>query len=164
MQTVKAIIALPGRQEGSVFQVDEDSAKVLVERGHVELVDESGESGGLFTTASTRRSGAAVTQVVAADYPEQPQIVGEPVVDGADGEPGEVADGDGNAHTELPAPAGDFVDGVIKVDTVTVTRASNKADLVAYAVGKVKHDDGSDYTQAELESLSKPDLVAKLGL
>lgn len=164
MQTVKALIALPGRQEGSVFQVDDDSATVLVERGHVELVDEAGESGGLFTTSSTRRSGAAVTQVVAADYPEQSQVEGEPVADDADGEAGEVVDGDGNAHTELPAPAGDVVDGVTKVEAMTVTRSSNKVDLVAYGVGKVKHDDGTDYTQAELESLSKPDLVDKLGL
>ena len=162
MQTVKALIALPGRQEGSVFQVDDDSATVLVERGHVELVDEAGESGGLFTTSSTRRSGAAVTQVVAADYPEQ--VEGEPVADGEAGDAGEVVDGDGNAHTELPAPAGDVVDGVTKVETVTVTRSSNKVDLVAYGVGKVKHADGTDYTQAELESLSKPDLVDKLGL
>lgn len=164
MQTVKALIALPGRQEGSVFQVDEDSAKVLAERGHVELVDESGESGGLFTTASTRRSGAAVTQVAAADYPEQPHVEGEPVDDDAEGEAGEVTGGDGVAHTELPAPTGEAVDGVVKVETVTVTRASNKADLVAYGVGKVKHDDGTDYTAAELESLPKPELVAKLGL
>lgn len=162
MQTVKALIALPGRQEGSVFQVDDDSATVLVERGHVELVDEAGESGGLFTTSSTRRSGAAVTQVVAADYPEQ--VEGERVADDADGDAGEVVDGDGNTHTELPAPAGDVVDGAAKVETVTVTRSSNKVDLVAYGVGKVKHDDGTDYTQAELESLSKPNLVDKLGL
>ncbi|WP_061003579.1 hypothetical protein [Mycolicibacterium mucogenicum] len=162
MQTVKALIALPGRQEGSVFQVDDDSATVLVERGHVELVDEAGESGGLFTTSSTRRSGAAVTQVVAADYPEQ--VEGERVADGEAGETGEVVDGDGNTHTELPAPAGDVADGAAKVETVTVTRSSNKVDLVAYGVGKVKHADGSNYSQAELESLSKPDLVDKLGL
>ncbi|MCT7372690.1 hypothetical protein [Mycolicibacterium llatzerense] len=154
MQTVKALIALPGRQEGSVFQVDEDSAKVLAERGHVELVDEAGESGGLFTTASTRRSGAAVTQVAAADYPEQPDgddVELAPLPDGAQLLPPAVADADGFVRTEGVAIG-------------NVTKASNKADLVAVAVGKVKHDDGTDYTAAELESLPKPELVAKLGL
>ena len=148
MQTVKALKALPGRQEGSVFSVDESSAKVLQERGDVEFVEGTIESGGLFVR-STARSGA-VTQVAEADYPEQPgeQVVGEPV------ELGEVVDGDGVTHTgTLPAELGQ------------PTKNSNKADLVAYAARQGLADDtGSVYSEAELESLSKPELVAKLGL
>ncbi|GJJ23736.1 hypothetical protein [Mycolicibacterium mageritense] len=146
MQTVKAIKALPGRQEGAVFQVDEVSAEALRERGDVEFVDEAPEAGGLFTRNTTRRSGAAVTQVAAADYPEQ--VVGEPA-EGQEGEAAEVVDGDGATHSGvLPAP----------------TRNANKADLVAFAAGKVTHDDGTAYTEAELESLTKPELADKLGL
>ncbi|KLI05790.1 hypothetical protein [Mycolicibacterium senegalense] len=147
MQTVKALKALPGRQEGSVFSVDESSAKVLKERGDVEFVEGTIESGGLFVR-STARSGA-VTQVAEADYPELPeQVVGEPV------ELGEVVDGDGVTHTgTLPAELGQ------------PTKNSNKADLVAYAARQGLADEaGNVYSEAELESLSKPELVAKLGL
>lgn len=144
MQTVKATKALPGRQEGSVFSVDEASAKVLKERGVVEFVKDPAESGGLFVR-STTRSGA-VTQVAEADYPQQ--IVGEPA-EGETGERAEVVDGDGVTHTELGQP----------------TKASNKADLVAYAARQGLADEtGNVYSEAELESLSKPELVAKLGL
>lgn len=139
MQTVKALKPLPGRQEGSVFSVDEDSAKVLQERGEVEFVDDATESGGVFVRSTTRRSGAAVTQVAAADYPEQTAPAEDETA------PADEAAGD----TAEPA---------------AVTRASNKADLVAYAVGKLKHDDGTDYTEAEIEGLSKPELVAALKL
>ncbi|WP_095533814.1 hypothetical protein [Mycobacterium aquaticum] len=151
MQTVKAKKALPGRQEGSVFKVDEASAKVLKERGDVEFVDETAESDGLFVPSTTRRSGAAVTQVAPADYPEQ--VVGEPA-EGQEGDAAEVVDGDGKVLGELP------------VESAVPTRNANKSDLVAYAYahGKVKHDDGTGYTEAELESLTKPELVDKLGL
>ena len=139
MQTVKAVKPLPGRHEGAVFTVDEASAAVLKERGDVEFVDDTPESGGLFVR-STARSGASVTQVAEADYPEQP-------------ERGEVVDGDGVTHTELPAELGQ------------PTKASNKADLVAYAARQGLADEtGNVYSEAELESLSKPELVAKLGL
>ncbi|MDM2446220.1 hypothetical protein PP556_14495 [Mycobacteroides abscessus] len=149
MQTVKALKALPGRQEGSVFSVDESSAKALQERGDVEFVEGSIESGGLFVR-STARSGA-VTQVAEADYPEQ--VVGEPA-EGEEGERAEVVDGDGVTHTgTLPAELGQ------------PTKASNKADLVAYAARQGLADEtGNVYSEAELESLSKPELIAKLGL
>lgn len=140
MQTVKAINALPGRQEGAVFSVDEASAKVLKERGDVEFVEDDAKSGGLFVR-STTRSGA-VTQVAEADYPEQP------------GDQGEVVDGDGVTHT-----------GVLPAELGQPTKASNKADLVAYAARQGLADEaGNVYSEAELESLSKPELVAKLGL
>lgn len=141
MQTVKALKPLPGRQEGSVFSVDEDSAKVLQERGDVEFVDDAAESGGVFVRSTTRRSGAAVTQVAAADYPEQTA-------------PAE----------DQTAPADESAGDTAEPAAAAVTRASNKADLVAYAVGKLKHDDGIDYTEAEIEGLSKPELVAALKL
>ncbi|OCB46708.1 hypothetical protein A5721_10985 [Mycobacterium vulneris] len=145
MQTVKAIKALPGRQEGAVFSVDEASAKVLKERGDVEFVEDDAKSGGLFVR-STTRSGA-VTQVAEADYPEQ--IVGEPA-EGQTGDRGEVVDAaTGEPIAELSQP----------------NKASNKADLVAYAARQGLADEtGNVYSEAELESLSKPELVAKLGL
>lgn len=47
-----------------------------------------------------------------------------------------------------------------------VTKRSNKGDLVAAALaaGTVTHDDGTPLTEAELESLDKAELVAKLNL
>ncbi|WP_319456867.1 MULTISPECIES: hypothetical protein [unclassified Mycobacterium] len=149
MQTVKAVKAMPGRQEGSVFQLDENSAKVHKERGNVEFVDDDApEAGGVFVRAKTRLSGAAVTQVAAADYPEQ--VVGEPA-EGEQGEAGAVVDGNGDTHTgHVPAE---------------VSKASNKADLVAYAARLGLADEsGNVYSEAELESLSKAELVDKLGL
>ncbi|MCG5431239.1 hypothetical protein LV457_02905 [Mycobacterium sp. MYCO198283] len=69
MQTVKAKKALPGYTEGSVFQVDENSAAVLKERGDVEFVEDSAltAAGGAFNV-NTSRNGA-VTQLVEADPP-----------------------------------------------------------------------------------------------
>jgi hypothetical protein len=126
VQTVKAVKALAGYQEGDVFSVDEGSAAVLKERGDVEFVtDEAPEAGGLGVRATTRRSGVAITQVAEADYPEQPA---------ADTESGP-------------------------------TKSSNKADLVAFAATQGLADEsGNVYSEAELEALSKADLVAKLKL
>lgn len=142
MQTVKAIKALPGRQEGSVFKLDENSARVHKERGNVEFVDddEAPEAGGMFVRTTTRRSGAAVTQVAAADYPET----------GDTDESGE-AEGQVTETADVPGEG-------------EVTKSSTHAKLVAAARGNLKHDDGSDLTDAEVESLTKGELVAKLGL
>ena len=143
MQTVKAKKALPGWREGSVFQVDEASAAVLEKRGDVEFVDDTAVDP-TFTTHTGGNGSMAVTQVIAADYPDQPAAPAE----GEKGEAAVVVDGDGVAHT----------------DVLPVTKASNKADLVAHAEGKVFGDDGQPLTEAELESLTKADLVDKLGL
>ncbi len=146
MKTVKATKALPGRAEGSVFQVDEASAAVLKERGVVELVEEGTEAGGVFTRTGTGRGNLAVTQVAAADYPATATGTGARP---ADTEPA-TADA---APTEAPVESPDVV-----------SRNSNKADLVQYATRHLTHDDGRPYTEAEAESLSKPELLGKLGL
>lgn len=148
MQTVKAIKALPGYREGEVFSVDEDSAKVLKDRGDVELVDETDTADGTF--APTGRGNMSVVQVVGADYPEQST--------GTGAAPAAEADGDDDADSDDTAPT------AADADEVPVTKSSNKSDLVAYAVGRVTHDDGTALTEAELESLTKPELVDKLGL
>ena len=98
MQTVKALKALPGRQEGSVFSVDEASAKVLKERGDVVLVtaEAAPEAGGVFVRTTTRRSGAAVTQVAEADYPEAGKA--------RKGKSGDAAGETGEAPTQEPDP------------------------------------------------------------
>ncbi|QEA10781.1 hypothetical protein [Mycobacterium phage Weirdo19] len=145
MQTVKALKALPGRAEGAVFDVDEASATVLKERGDVEFVKESAASGGVFTRTGTGRGNLAVTQVAPADYPEQ--------ATGTGAAPDTTAPATADAAVTEAPPA-----------PVEVTKASNKADLVRYALGRLNHDDGRPYTEAEVEELSKPDLVGKLGL
>lgn len=142
MQHVKFLKALPGILEGSVRQVDEKSAAALIERGDAELYDPSKAKAGESVPIQRHvRGNLAVTQVAAADLP---------VV---------AAGGDATAVEEritTGTGAGEPAD--VPGDDAT------KPELVAYATGKVTHEDGTPFTAAELEALTKADLRAKLGL
>ena len=149
MKTIKALKALPGHAEGSIFDVDEDSAASLIERELAAAVDEAPEAaGGPFTIADARGS-MTIVEVAGADYPEQPTPAEQPADDAAEEQ-------SSPSNTEPPA----------EVPT-EVTRSSIKADLVKYAVahGFPNEQGGRDpVTEAQAEDLTKPELADKLGL
>jgi hypothetical protein len=143
MQHVKYLKASPGILEGSIRQVDENSAKVLKERGTVEIiepdkVDKARESAPPFPRTS--RGNLTVTQIAEADLPNNPAKTSEET-------DGVITTGTGAGEpAALDAPG----------DNAT------KAELVAYASGKLTGDDGQPLSDAELEGLTKPELRAKL--
>lgn len=140
MQHVKFLKALPGILAGSVRQVDENSAKVLIERGDAEKYDPaSAKPTEQVPIQRHTRGNLAVTQVAAADLP---------VV---------AAGGDATAAEERISTG----TGAGELATVPDENAT-KAELVDYARGKVTHDDGTPYSTAELEALTKADIRAKL--
>lgn len=143
MQHVKFLKALPGILEGSVLQVDEDSAKALIDRGDAQAYDPSnpdGEPGEQAAIQRHVRGNLAVTQVAQADLP-----VG----------PAPEAAGSGEA-IETGVGAGQPVE--VPGETAT------KPELVAYAEGKLTHDDGTPLSTAELDAKTKAELRADLGL
>lgn len=153
MQRVKALKALPGRQEGTVFSLDENSAAYHREAGDVEFVDdtEAPEAGGLFVQTGVGHGNMAVTQVAPADYPVLPT---DPPATGTGAAAVDERPATADAGTSAPAE-------------VNVTKASNKADLVAYAARFGFPGEGGareSVTEAQAEELSKADLVARLGL
>lgn len=142
MQYVKFIKALPGILEGSVRQVDENSAKALIDRGDAEKYDPSkAKPSESVPIQRHTRGNLAVTQVAAADLP---------VVK---------AGGDATAAEER-VQTGTGAGEPAKVPDESAT----KAELVTYARGKVTHEDGTPLSDAELEALTKPELRSRLGL
>lgn len=141
MQYVKFTKALPGILEGSVRQLDEGSAAALIKRGDAEKYDPTKAKPEEQVPIQRHvRGNLAVTQVAASDLPVAH------------------AGGDATAVEERVTTgtgAGELVD--VPGDDAT------KAELVAYAEGKVTADDGTPLTTAELEALTKADLRTKLG-
>lgn len=143
MQYVKFLKALPGILEGSVRQVDEASAAVLIERGDAEAYDPTQRENEQVPVQRHVRGNLAVTQVAQADLPV--------VEAGGDATAAEdrITTGTGAGELAEPqaAPGSD----------------ATKAELVNYARGKVTHDDGTALSDAELEALTKPELRSRLG-
>lgn len=142
MQHVKFLKALPGILAGTVRQLDENSAAALIKRGDAEKYDPaSAKPGEQVPIQRHVRGNLAVTQVAAADLPVaaaggDATTAQEVITTGTGaGQPATVPDGD-----------------------------ATKAELVAYAEGKLTHDDGTPFTSAELDALTKAELRAKLSL
>jgi hypothetical protein len=140
MAHIKLRKAVPGRLEGDVMFVDINSARALVGRGDAEFVkaDDVAATTGAFQVARGRANVQTMV-VTSADVP----ATGAPT----DAAPEVIETGTG-AGTIVEAP----------------TSGSNKADIVAYAEGKLTGPDGAPLSAAELEAKSKADLVRELKL
>lgn len=145
MQHVKYLKAAPGILEGSVRQVDENSAAVLAKRGTVEIikpedVDKARAEATPFPRAT--RGNLTVTQIAEADVPSP--VPADPATTSEEAD-GVITTGTG---------AGEHVDAGAPPESAT------KAELVDYLENSSA---AGGLDRAGLEALTKPELRAKLG-
>lgn len=155
MAHVKLTKAQPGLREGEVLYVDINSARTLVGRSDAEFVDPN-EGDAATSAAIPRATGRANVSTTLVKGSET--LTADALVRAA---------AEGQSAAAVAEEVELVETGTGAGETVEVQRpsaGSNKADIVAYAEGKVRHDDGTPLTTAELEAKSKRELVDELKL
>lgn len=154
MAHVKLAKAQPGLREGEVLYVDINSARTLVGRGDAQWFDPAEGEGA--SAAIPRSAGRANVQTMTVKGSNT--LTADALVRAA---------AEGQSAAEVAETTEVVESGAGAGTTVEVTRptsSSNKSEIVAYAEGKLTHDDGTALTTAELEAKSKRELVDELHL